>query len=96
MLLQKEILMQKVIEIETNIKKLQTFDSSYFRGKHYFEEDGTQNYLVLQPVIRYFRIIANTKYISSWKPKSYLTNLLHLMLLLIIVLPHSLIIMVAK
>ena len=59
MLLQKEILMQKVIEIETNIKKLQTFDSSYFRGKHYFEEDGTQNYLVLQPVIRYFRIIQN-------------------------------------
>ena len=27
------------------------------------------HYLVFQPIIRYFRIIANTKYISSWKSK---------------------------
>ena len=59
----------KIIEIENNIKKLQTFDSSYFRGKNYFEEDGTQNHSVFQPIIRYFRITANTKYISSWKSK---------------------------
>ena len=59
----------KIIELENNIKKLQTFDSSYFRGKSYFEENGAQNYLVFQPIIRYFRIIANTKYISSWKSK---------------------------
>ena len=86
----------KIIELENNIKKLQTFDSSYFRGKNYFQEDGTQNYLVFQPIIRYFRIIANTKYISSWKSKGYLTKLLQYMLLLIIVLLHWLIIMVAK
>ena len=36
----------KIIEIENNIKKLQTFDSSYFRRKKYSEEDGTQNYSV--------------------------------------------------
>ena len=42
---------------------------SYFRGKSYFEEDGGQNYLVFQPICRYFKIIANTKYISSWKSK---------------------------
>ena len=42
---------------------------SYFRGKSYFEEDGTQNYLGLQPIIRYFRITVNTKYVSSWKSK---------------------------
>ena len=42
---------------------------SYFRGKSYFKEDGTKNYLVFQLIIRYFRIIANTKYISSWKSK---------------------------
>ena len=78
----------KIIELENNIKKLQTFDSSYFRGKNYFDEDGKQNYLVFQPIIRYFRIIANTKYISSWKSKGYLTKLLHYMLLLIIVLLH--------
>ena len=59
----------KIIELENNIKKLQTFDSTYFGGKSHFEEDGTQNYLVFQPIIRYFRIIANTKYISSWKSK---------------------------
>ena len=59
----------KIIELENNIKKLQTFDSSYFRGKNYFDEDGTQNYLVFLPIGRYFRLIANKKYISSWKSK---------------------------
>ena len=39
---------------------------SYFIGKSYFEEDGTQNYLVFQPIHTYFKI-TNTKYISSWK-----------------------------
>ena len=59
----------KTIELKNNIKKLQTFDSSYFRGKNYFDEDGTQNYLVFLPISRYFRLIGNTKYISSWKSK---------------------------
>ena len=51
------------------MKKLKTFDSSYFRGKSHFEEDSTQNCLVFQPINRYFKVIANTKYISSWKSK---------------------------
>ena len=34
--------------------KLQTFDSSYFQGKSHFEDDGTQNHLVFQPMYRYF------------------------------------------
>ena len=51
------------------MKKLKTFDSSYFIGKSYFEEDGTQNYLVFQPISRYFKIIINTDYVSSWKSK---------------------------
>ena len=59
----------KTVKLENNIKKLQTFDSSYFRGKNYFDEDGIQNYLVFLPIFRYFRLIANTKYISSWKSK---------------------------
>ena len=42
---------------------------SYFIGKDHFEEDGTQNYLVLQPIRRYFKIISDTEYISSWKSK---------------------------
>ena len=33
------------------------------------EEDGTHNYLVFQPMYRYFKVIANTKYISEWKSK---------------------------
>ena len=38
------------------MNKLKTFDSGYFIGKSHFEEDGTQNYLVFQPIIRYFKI----------------------------------------
>ena len=56
----------KITEVENNIK---TFTSSYFRGKIYFDEDDTQNYLVFLPIGRYFRLIPNKKYISSWKSK---------------------------
>ena len=59
----------KIIQLENNIKKLQTFDSSYFTRKSHFEEDGEKNYLVFQQIRRYFKIIAHTKYISSWKSK---------------------------
>ena len=55
--------------IENDLEKLKTFDLSYFIGKSHFEEDGKQNYLVFQPRIRYFKIIANKKFISSWKSK---------------------------
>ena len=65
----KENFDAKINELGNNIKKLQTLDSSYFRGKNYLDEDGKQNYLVFLPIIRYFRLIANTKYISSWKSK---------------------------
>ena len=49
--------------IENEFKKLKTLDLSYFIGKSHFEEDDTQNYLVFQPIKRYFEIIANTKFI---------------------------------
>ena len=55
--------------IENELKKLKAFDLSYFIGKSHFEEDGTQNYLVFQPINRYFKLTANTLYISSWKFK---------------------------
>ena len=54
------------------MKKLKTFDSSYFIGKRHFEEDGTQNYLVFQPMHRYFKQIVgvgNGNYIYYWKYK---------------------------
>ena len=51
------------------MKKLKTFDSSYFIGKSHFEEDATQNYLVFQPMFRYFKILPNTNYVLLWKSK---------------------------
>ena len=53
--------------IENELKKLKTFHSSYFIGKSHFEENATQNYLVFQPLNKYFKLIANTDYVSSWK-----------------------------
>ena len=56
--------------VENELKKLETFDSIYFRGKSCFEDDGTQNYLVFQTAYRYFKVVsANDSNISSWKPK---------------------------
>ena len=55
--------------VENALKKLKSFDSTYFIGKSHFEEDGTQNYLVFQPLNKYFKVIANTDYVSSWKSK---------------------------
>ena len=59
----------KHLLVENESNKLKTFDSSYFIGKSHFEEDGTQNYLVFQLMYKYFKVITNTDYISSWKSK---------------------------
>ena len=50
-------------------KKITQNKTSYFIGKSHFEEDDTQNYLVFQPINKYFKVITNTDYISSWKSK---------------------------
>ena len=31
--------------------------------------DGSQAYLIFQPVYRFFKMVTNTNYISSWKSK---------------------------
>ena len=57
---------------ENALKKLKTFDSSYFIEKSYFEEYGTQSYLVFQSMYRYFKRIAgfgNGNYIYYWLSK---------------------------
>ena len=54
------------------MNKLKTFDLSYFIGENHFEEDGTQNYLVFQPIVRYFKvntIINVADYVLSWESK---------------------------
>ena len=51
--------------VENELKKLKTFDAAYFRGKDYLEE----HYLAFKPMSQYFKNIANTKSILSWKSK---------------------------
>ena len=51
------------------ITKLQAFDSSYFRGKSHFEDDGIQNYLVFQLTCSYLKRIGNIDHILEWKSK---------------------------
>ena len=48
----------KYLLVENELKKIQKFDAAYFRGKSHSEEDGTQNYLVFEPMYRYFKRIA--------------------------------------
>ena len=62
----------KHLLVENELKKLKTFDLSYFRGKNYFEESGTIIYLIFQPIDKYFKRIVgvgNGEYISFWKSR---------------------------
>ena len=63
--------------VQNELNKLKSFDLRYFIGKNYFEDDGAQNYLVFQPIIRYFKVntINNvTNYVLSWKSKGLSDN----------------------
>ena len=57
----------KHVLVKNELKKLKTLGSSYFIGKSHFEEDGVQNYLVFQPLHKYFEFvnINNEWYIRS-------------------------------
>ena len=57
------------IWFQKELNKLKTFDLSYFIWKSHFEEDGVQNYLVFQPLNKYFKVIASTNYVSWWQSK---------------------------
>ena len=57
----------KNLLVESELNKLKTFDSGYFITKCHFE-DGTQNYLVFQPIYRYFKT-SNSDYVLSWTSK---------------------------
>ena len=60
----------KHLLIENELKKLKTFDLSYYIGKSYFQEDGTSNYLVFQPLNKYFKVAGiDFDYVLSWKSK---------------------------
>ena len=59
----------KQLLAENELNKLKTFDLSCFIGKSYFDEDGTQNYLVFQKINKYLKVITNTDYVLSWTSK---------------------------
>ena len=54
----------KHLLVENELNKLKTFDSGYIIGKSHFEEEGTQNYLVFQPIYRYFELFSITQYLE--------------------------------
>ena len=70
---------------QDKIVTLQVFDSSYFRGKSYFEDDSTQNNLVFQTMYRYLKklVILNISHLRNLN--NCLIKLLNLLLHLIIV-----------
>ena len=59
----------KHLLVENELNKLKTFDSSHFISKSHFDVDGTQNYLVFQPLNKYFKLITNTLSILLWQSK---------------------------
>ena len=56
--------------VRNEINKIKDFEFGYFIGKSHFEEDGTQNYLVFQPMYRYFKT-DSSYHISSWTSKGF-------------------------
>ena len=57
---------------EIELKKVNTFDTAYYRGKNYFEEDGTQNYLVFQGIYKYFEDVHASKTIIKFHCNSWI------------------------
>ena len=49
----------KHLLLETGLKILEKFDATHFRVENYFDGDGTQNYLVFQPVYKYFERVGS-------------------------------------
>ena len=65
---------RQVLLAKDELNQLKNFDLSYFIGKSHFDEDGTQNYLVFQPLNKYFKLITNTLSILSWQSKGLSTE----------------------
>ena len=72
--------------VENELKKLNTFDTAYFRGKNYFESnDGAPNTLVIEPTCKYFDLIRNEiisrkskgvfdQLLKAWDPKTLISK----------------------
>ena len=55
--------------VQKKLNKLKTFDSSYFIGKIYFENDSSQDYIVFPPIDNYLKFNPKTGLLSEWKSK---------------------------
>ena len=55
----------KHLLVENQLKKLKTFDYGYLTSKSFFDKDGSQNYLIFQPVLKCFTL--NGSLITGWK-----------------------------
>ena len=56
--------------IENQLKKLQTFDSSLFIGQSYSNNDGTQLYVIYEPIYKTITTFYDLKdTISEWESK---------------------------
>ena len=49
----------KYLLVKNELTKLKSFDLGYFIGKNHFDENVTRNYLVFQPMLRYFTLNSN-------------------------------------
>ena len=73
---------------QDKIVKLQIFDSTYFRDKSYFENDGTQKYLVFRPIYICYKKVGTSNRISTWKSKGLSNKSINLLFYLIVALPQ--------
>ena len=64
----------KHLLVENELNNLKTFDLSNFIGRSHVDEYGTHNYLVFQPLNKYFKLITNTLSILSWQSKRLSTE----------------------
>ena len=60
----------KITKNKNDFTKIENNVALFFEGNIMFNsEDGSQAYLIFQPLYRYFKMVTNTNYISSWKSK---------------------------
>ena len=68
--------------VQNELNQLKTFDSSYLLGENYFENYGTQNYLVFQPIYNYqLNLILRLVFFQNGNLKDCLLKLLNLLIL---------------
>ena len=74
----------KHLLVENELKKLTMFDATYFRDKEYFGNDGLQNFLVFQPMPKYFLKKVDRLKFQNLDLKEYITKLLNLLIMFLL------------